>query len=418
AVKRGDKELGAELLIRATEADPRSEQAWVWLSLAVDAPEDKLVALENVLAINPNNVPARDQARWWRQKIAGESPGAASAHADESPHLRPVVETQDHADAITSLTVRESPAPQIGVPSAYAPAARAEETDDGIDDPYQCAYCGRSTDPVDRRCPHCGRNLMMTRPASARASGVLKTATFFVGMLFATGLFEILPPLIARFVSRGADVVPYQVILRYPGAELMLGNFLNWSGSIATGLLVLAVARAAIMLILTVGLFARSSSLYYVTIVVLILDVMWNFYRAAAGYAGSASAVGDVLMALAALPMVFAADRDFHVVRARLTVLPDTHLRGATAFYKAGHAYRKLGMWAMAVAQWRQAVGAQPREVLYYKDLGVGYAQIDRFDRSLRVLEEAARQAPGDPEIPEIVALVRARQDKAEEKRK
>ena len=29
------------------------------------------------------------------------------------------------------------------------------EADDGVDDPYQCPYCGRPTEPDDRLCPHC-----------------------------------------------------------------------------------------------------------------------------------------------------------------------------------------------------------------------------------------------------------------------
>jgi Flp pilus assembly protein TadD len=70
-------------------------------------------------------------------------------------------------------------------------------------------------------------------------------------------------------------------------------------------------------------------------------------------------------------------------------------------------------MWALAVAQWRKAVGLAPKEVVYYKDLGIGYAQIRRYARSLRVLEEARRQAPQDQSIPEIIALVRTQAEKA-----
>lgn len=407
AIKRGDKQAGIDLLIRVTEADPRNEQAWLWLSVAVDSPEDKLVALENVLAVNPNNIAARDQARRWRQKISGEAPPSEPAVFLAAGPPVP-------ADPITAVVARQPPRLQTEALAGYAPAVPLEEADD-VDDPYQCAYCGRPTKPEDRNCPHCGRSLMVTRPATKRASSVLRTANFFVGLLFATSLFEILPPLIAKFVADGASPIPYRFLLREPGADLLLGQFLNWSGAIATALLTIAVARAAIMLILTIGLFARSSIVFRSATLALILDVLWNFYRGAAGYVGPAAAIVDVVMAFAGLAMLFAADRDFEVLRTRLIVQPDPHLRGAAAFYKAGHAYRKQGMWALAVAQWRQAVGAQPREVLYYKDLGVGYAQINRFERSLRALEEAARQAADDPELPEMIALVNARREKVGE---
>jgi hypothetical protein len=39
--------------------------------------------------------------------------------------------------------------------------------------------------------------------------------------------------------------------------------------------------------------------------------------------------------------------------------------------------------------------------------LGIGHAQIGHFDRSLRVLEEAQRQAPEDVQISKIIQVVR-----------
>ncbi len=55
AVSQGDKERGRELLLRVVEANEEIEEAWLWLSGAVDDPEDQRTALENVLALNPNN---------------------------------------------------------------------------------------------------------------------------------------------------------------------------------------------------------------------------------------------------------------------------------------------------------------------------------------------------------------------------
>jgi lipoprotein NlpI len=90
----------------------------------------------------------------------------------------------------------------------------------------------------------------------------------------------------------------------------------------------------------------------------------------------------------------------------RVLTRPDTTARSAADFYKRGHDYRKLGMWALAVAQWRRAVGLAPEEGLYYKDLGIGYAKIKRFDRSLRVLKEAQQKRNADHSLAEIIALV------------
>jgi len=66
----------------------------------------------------------------------------------------------------------------------------------------------------------------------------------------------------------------------------------------------------------------------------------------------------------------------------------------------------------MAVAQWRKAVGLAPRVPDFYKHLGRGYAQIQRFDRSLRALKEAQRQAPEDADIAEIIRLVETKAER------
>ena len=50
-----------------------------------------------------------------------------------------------------------------------------------------------------------------------------------------------------------------------------------------------------------------------------------------------------------------------------------------------------------------------PQTPQYYKHLGIGYAQIKRYDRSLRALEEGRRQAPNDRDIAEAIALVKSR---------
>ncbi len=55
ALQQGDIERGRDLLLRLVEADESNEEAWLWLSGAVDDPDDQRTALENVLALNPQN---------------------------------------------------------------------------------------------------------------------------------------------------------------------------------------------------------------------------------------------------------------------------------------------------------------------------------------------------------------------------
>jgi tetratricopeptide (TPR) repeat protein len=48
-----------DLLIQIVEVDPQNEVAWVWLSGLVDALEDRIIACENALTINPANQKVR-----------------------------------------------------------------------------------------------------------------------------------------------------------------------------------------------------------------------------------------------------------------------------------------------------------------------------------------------------------------------
>src|SRR5574341_24636 len=59
AIRAGDKAAARERLMEVVRLDRTHEQAWLWLSAAVDTVDDRVVCLENVLTINPNNEAAR-----------------------------------------------------------------------------------------------------------------------------------------------------------------------------------------------------------------------------------------------------------------------------------------------------------------------------------------------------------------------
>jgi hypothetical protein len=59
AAKAGDKGTARRLLTRAVRRNPESEAAWLWLSSVLDTPKGKAFCLQRVLALNPDNQPAR-----------------------------------------------------------------------------------------------------------------------------------------------------------------------------------------------------------------------------------------------------------------------------------------------------------------------------------------------------------------------
>jgi len=59
AARAGRKTEARELLMQVVDLDPRNEIAWSWLSGIMDDLEDRIIACENVLTINPGNEKAR-----------------------------------------------------------------------------------------------------------------------------------------------------------------------------------------------------------------------------------------------------------------------------------------------------------------------------------------------------------------------
>lgn len=53
--KAGRRQEARDILLQVVELDERNESAWLWLSSVVDGEDDKVIALENVLTINPDN---------------------------------------------------------------------------------------------------------------------------------------------------------------------------------------------------------------------------------------------------------------------------------------------------------------------------------------------------------------------------
>ncbi len=59
AIRAGDKATARERLMEVVRLEQTHEQAWLWLSAAMDSPEDRILCLENVLTINPSSEAAR-----------------------------------------------------------------------------------------------------------------------------------------------------------------------------------------------------------------------------------------------------------------------------------------------------------------------------------------------------------------------
>ena len=374
AVKSGNRVRGRDLLLLVVQQDRDAREAWQWLVQALDDPHEKMRALENVLRLNPRDSDAEQALVALRQKqIAAGSPKRA-----EWGSLLPEVPL---------------------------------EPEDGLDDPYQCPYCGRPTGPADRKYPHC-RGGLYARVACSSGSSSLQLVSLLLGISLALDVLELLGPAFGLGViqgAAGADI--FQALLSVPGVQIFVGDFLLLSGPVATLLLEIYLVRAALLVAISLSLRARWSLAFYAALIGMLGDLLLSAYLLITGDLGVGGALLNGLLALLICTLVFGLSDEFAVNLERVLVKPDGAARGALDFYKRGHHYRQRRMWAMAVAQWRRAVGLAPQVAQYYKQLGIGYAQIHRFERSLRILKEGQRQAPDDLEIVEIIALVQSRAD-------
>ena len=70
--KAGQREEARNILMQVVELDEQNESAWLWLSGVVDSDDDKAVALENVLALNPDNEWAKRGLKILRRPLPGE----------------------------------------------------------------------------------------------------------------------------------------------------------------------------------------------------------------------------------------------------------------------------------------------------------------------------------------------------------
>jgi hypothetical protein len=84
AAKAGQLEMARARLLQVIELDDHNEQAWLWLSQAVESDEDRYICMENILAINPDNAAAKAGLEYLRQQGVRPPEQAATPPGEEA----------------------------------------------------------------------------------------------------------------------------------------------------------------------------------------------------------------------------------------------------------------------------------------------------------------------------------------------
>lgn len=90
--RAGERNEARQLLLQVVESNPQHELAWLWLSELIEGPEDKIIALENALTINPKRSQTQARLHQLRQRqsrhLNGQHNAAMSASEQQLANIR------------------------------------------------------------------------------------------------------------------------------------------------------------------------------------------------------------------------------------------------------------------------------------------------------------------------------------------
>ena len=380
AARAGDRARARELLLAVVQADERNEPAWLWLSGVLDDPVEQLAALENVLALNPRQPQALAEVEKLRRAL-GLRP-AASPEPAAAPPPEPAV-ASDPPDLAPAA--RNPPAPLVTL-GLSGPAEPGDLLADE-DDPYQCAYCGRPTDPNDERCPHCGRGLLTDGPW--HGGGYLYVSLIAAGMQVQYSVVQGLAIYLRDAYPRFMSLLPFAAL-------------------VSTNVLIPAMVRVLLWVLVLFMLLDEAGVGYQLTALVSGADLVW----AGVGYelgllspllAGLNAALSGLLFLCAVSAIISRAQS-----RIRLRVVQAKKMEGHHALHRQALANARKGQWALAALHWQRAISRAPREPLYYKALGRAQARLGRYSQAVRSFRSGAELDPRDTEFVRLIEALRS----------
>jgi tetratricopeptide (TPR) repeat protein len=374
AAKAGQRARARELLMGVVERDERNAAAWLWLSGVVDDLDERGICLENVLALDPENVAARKG-------------------------LERVREQKQPQPMISAEMVETFFGPDVGPP--------AESFSDGLDDEYLCPYCAAPTEHVDKKCLTCGKDLWISY---RRREGRSTTLWIALALQIYNTFWTALPPLILSFFAFGA-------------LGDGLGPFLDAYADVfgeadAQGIWVTIAFAATLLPFLfslgvLLGLYFRWKPVFYLLVIdaglgllLTVANVILSLSLQAAPVSLFACGGMNLLAAAARLFLAFQLEDDFAFERQRILLRADRDVKSVPMLLARGHEYIKRKAYALAALHLRRAVAMSPDRTDGRAALTLTYLKLKRHDAARWALDEARRADPDAPQIAELQALL------------
>jgi tetratricopeptide (TPR) repeat protein len=383
AVQRGNRAEAVDILFGVVESDRENEQAWFWLSRAVESDEQKRICLENVLILDPENEVAIEELdkissrkvdinlnqnyKVVERDVIALSPAAAILYPDR------LVKKWQWQD-----TVSVHEAPEI----TYIPFSRYDDIWEREND--LCAYCSAEVHQESARCPVCRRRLTVSHHSEPKASGnliVFFVLVLAVGQLFFIQIFldiivgnQLTAIVWHGFIFCVVILLSVLIAIRHPagyvGAILLLLIILT---ILIVEWLTGASIDSAISTLSGEDYFLQIAESPFLTLASPLLDFIRPFQI--------------ITIILALLYGILAVGPDFEKSRFRLVARIDKGLFEASDYFTVGKRYAQNGMWASAILHFKMAVAKEPTRPAFQRSLGFAYAELGFFERALDVLE-------------------------------
>ena len=409
AVKKGDRVQGRGLLEKVLEADERNEQAWLWLSGAVDSTEERQICLENVLAINPDNALAKKGLAKLAQAKPPKPPKPASGKVQivrrEYAPLSTASALLYPESQVKTWEWRDPTAVQDKAPTTGYQASESYN-DIWTKDVPVCGYCAHELAPEDNRCPSCKKELTAKYFRYPNASTNLTTLWVLllgVGQFF---LLQLIYNLLARnniYAAVGSGMVMVVFVVLAFGVNFRQ----SWAHLIAIYFLVGVILVSLLRWVLPADLAVLG---------IAELDpAIQEFVQPLTSGLGETIRIFILVGAVLALfYAIFKAGPDFDRVTVRQVAALTKGPKTAADFNAAATQLARRGLWATAVLHWQNAAAKAPQNITYQESLGQAYARLGFYDRSLDVLR-SARQRTGSSErqasIEQLIQAVQAKMD-------
>lgn len=108
AARAGRKIEARDMLLKVVEADPYNEMAWIWLAGLVDSLEDRIIACENALTVNPSNEKVKAYLSQLRQKQSMEEEKLPPIPAVKKVEV-PIKESAQSTPVRQDTVIKEDP---------------------------------------------------------------------------------------------------------------------------------------------------------------------------------------------------------------------------------------------------------------------------------------------------------------------